>query len=170
MAIILIVVEHNLCVPTWEFVACESTFPLCVIGTGVAVTEFWQASVDQTVKSSEEFVRARNCRKKDVADWFAQYAETGPTSSNQGSANLPFQRWFHFKEAFSPKFVADTLTSLPYRVDCCLDAFGGSGTTALTCRMLGASSISFDDRVRWRSTRLGCSGFSWAACLSITAM
>jgi hypothetical protein len=113
-------------------------------GAGAAVTEFWQTSFDQTVKSSEEFVRSRSRRKRDVADWFAQYAEVGPTSSNQGAANLPFQRWFRFKEAFSPKFVADTLTSLPYRVERCLDPFGGSGTTAVTCRMLGISSVSVE--------------------------
>jgi len=108
------------------------------------VTEFWQASFDQTVKSSEDFVRARSRRKRDVADWFGEYAACAPTTSNQGSANLPFQRWFHFKEAFSPKFVADTLTSLPYRVGRCLDPFAGSGTTAVTCRMLGIDSIGVE--------------------------
>ncbi len=41
--------------------------------SGVAVIEFWQTSFDQTVKSSEEFVRARSRRRRDVADWFGQY-------------------------------------------------------------------------------------------------
>jgi hypothetical protein len=57
---------------------------------------------------------------------------------------VAFQRWFHFKEAFSPKFVADTLGSLPYKVTSCLDPFAGSGTTALTCRMLGISTTSIE--------------------------
>ncbi|MCA0979288.1 site-specific DNA-methyltransferase [Qipengyuania flava] len=57
---------------------------------------------------------------------------------------MPFQRWFRFKEAFSPKFVADTINDLPGRIESCLDPFGGSGTSALTCRMLGLSSCSIE--------------------------
>ena len=64
--------------------------------------------------------------------------------SNQGTTEVPFQRWFRFKEAFSPKFVIDTLASLDGPVEHCLDPFGGSGTTALTCRMLGLSSTSIE--------------------------
>ncbi|HBW4967251.1 TPA: hypothetical protein ME626_005500, partial [Klebsiella pneumoniae] len=42
---------------------------------------------------------------------------------------------------FSPKFVVDTLTSLPYEVNTCLDPFLGSGTTAITCKLMGINSI-----------------------------
>ena len=56
-----------------------------------------------------------------------------PVSSNVGAHNLPFQRWMKFKEAFSPRFVANAVESLGYRPLHCIDPFGGSGTTALTC-------------------------------------
>ncbi|BDG74385.1 site-specific DNA-methyltransferase [Roseomonas fluvialis] len=103
------------------------------------MTEFWRASLAETVRTSQRLAR-RRVALTDVCNWLECYAEAAPTSSNQGAAKIPFQRWFHFKEAFSPKFVADTLGSLPYKVDRCLDPFGGSGTTAVTCRMLGISS------------------------------
>jgi len=101
--------------------------------------EFWRAPLEETVRNAQ---RLASCRGplSNVGNWLESYAEAAPTSSNQGAANIPFQRWFHFKEAFSPKFVADTLGALPYKVDRCLDPFGGSGTTAVTSRMLGISS------------------------------
>jgi DNA modification methylase len=107
------------------------------------MTEFWESSLAETVRISERLTGSRT-RSRDVAGWFGLYADNAPTSSNQGVAQLPFQRWFHFKEAFSPKFVADTLGSLPYKVETCLDPFGGSGTTATTCRMLGIKSSSVE--------------------------
>jgi len=105
--------------------------------------DFWETDLRQTVRNSEKLVQRRT-RVRDVSDWLEDYIQEGPTSSNQGTANLPFQRWFHFKEAFSPKFVADVLGSLPYRVDRCVDPFSGSGTTAVTCRMLGLKSVSVE--------------------------
>jgi hypothetical protein len=107
------------------------------------MTNFWTTELTQTVRNSEKLVQRRT-RAKDVADWLEEYADERPTSSNQGVAKVPFQRWFHFKEAFSPKFVADVLASLPYRVDRCVDPFGGSGTTAMTCRMLGLKSVTVE--------------------------
>lgn len=107
------------------------------------MTEFWESTLADTVRTSERLTD-NPTRSQDVADWLGLYSEDAPTSSNQGTANLPFQRWFRFKEAFSPKFVADTLGSLPYKVKSCLDPFGGSGTTAMTCRMLGISSTSVE--------------------------
>lgn len=107
------------------------------------MTEFWEAALADTVRNSGRLTPNRT-RSRDVADWLGLYTEGAPTSSNQGVAKLPFQRWFHFKEAFSPKFVADTLNALPYKVRTCLDPFGGSGTTAVTSRMLGLSSTSVE--------------------------
>lgn len=103
------------------------------------MTEFWRTPLAETVRNSKLLSRCR-VPLRDVGNWLENYTEEAPTSSNQGASNIPFQRWFHFKEAFSPKFVADTLGALPYKVDRCLDPFGGSGTTAVTCRMLGISS------------------------------
>jgi len=101
---------------------------------------FWQTSLSETVTNSGKLI-ASELHRNDLADWLTNYNESAPTSSNQGTSNLAFQRWFRFKEAFSPKFVADTLSSLPYKVETCLDPFLGSGTTAITCRMLGINSI-----------------------------
>ena len=88
------------------------------------MTEFWRPPLAETVRTSQRLAR-RRLRWGMSGNWLECYAEAAPTSSNQGVANIPFQRWFHFKEAFSPKFVADTLGALPYKVDLCLDPFGG---------------------------------------------
>lgn len=107
------------------------------------MSSFWASTLQETVKNSERISRFPS-QNSDAASWLMQYLESAPTSTNQGTAQLPFQRWFHFKEAFSPKFVADTLSSLSYPVNICLDPFSGSGTTALTCRMLGIQSIGVE--------------------------
>lgn len=128
------------------------------------MSEFWDTDLEQTVRNTRKLVQ-RQTRARDVTDWLGDYAEIGPTSSNQGAANVPFQRWFHFKEAFSPKFVTDVLASLPYRVERCLDPFGGSGTTALTCRMLGINSTTVEvnpflaDLIRTKLAPLSPSSF-----------
>jgi hypothetical protein len=80
----------------------------------------------------------------DLGAWLQNGAGDGPVSSNQPSQDLPFQRWFKFKEAFSPHLVVDLIRSLPYRATSCLDPFGGSGTTALACQFLGISPITIE--------------------------
>jgi hypothetical protein len=128
------------------------------------MTEFWDTDLQQTVRNTRKLVQ-RQTRARDVGDWLQDYSDIGPPSSNQGAANVPFQRWFHFKEAFSPKFVADVLGSLPYRVERCLDPFGGSGTTGLTCRMLGINSTTVEvnpflaDLIRAKLTSLSPANF-----------
>ena len=69
--------------------------------------------------------------------WLKGLVPDQPSSSNQPSLSLAFQRWFKFKEAFAPNLVIDCLRSLDYRPRSCLDAFGGCGTTALTAQFLG---------------------------------
>lgn len=78
------------------------------------------------------------------AKWLTGCLPAAPISSNIGSGALPFQRWFHFKEAYSPEFVAQSIESAPYKVSRVLDPFAGSGTTSLTCRMLGIDSVSIE--------------------------
>src|SRR5215208_1796907 len=72
--------------------------------------------------------------------WLDSQPGAAPLTSNQEWGDLAFQRWYRFKEAFSPRFVADALTHaadlLGRRVETCCDPFGGSGTTALTCQFL----------------------------------
>lgn len=62
---------------------------------------------------------------------------SGSLSSNVGAADLAFQRWFRFKEAFSPRLVMDALAENGRPVGRCIDPTGGSGTTALVCSFLG---------------------------------
>lgn len=107
------------------------------------MTDFWASPLADTLLNSRRLATNKT-RVRDVGEWLSGYEEDAPVTSNQGAENLPFQRWFHFKEAFSPKFVADTLSALPYPVENCLDPFGGSGTTAMTCRMLGIGSTTIE--------------------------
>jgi DNA methylase len=129
------------------------------------VAEFWTSSLQETVWASRRIADDLE-RFRNLKDWLGQYRDQGLTSTNQGTENVAFQRWFRFKEAFSPKFVADTLGSLPYPVKTCLDAFGGSGTTAVTCRMLGKESISIEvnpylaDLIKAKLTPVSPSGFT----------
>lgn len=68
--------------------------------------------------------------------WFARHDLIGPSSTNQDTHDLPFQRWYRFKEAFAPRAVLDAFNQLPVRPRSCIDPFGGSGTTALTAQFL----------------------------------
>lgn len=76
-------------------------------------------------------------RRDDFASWLLPEGCDKPISTNQGSIDLPFQRWFRFKEAFSPRFVAESISMsrIPVRRLC--DPFGGSGTTALCAQFAG---------------------------------
>jgi DNA modification methylase len=127
------------------------------------MTDFWTSTLEETVRTSGRLARGPK-RVRDVKDWL-NCSEEGPTSTAQGTSNVPFQRWFHFKEAYSPKFVADTLGALPYKVGTCLDPFGGSGTTAVTCRMLGIGSTTIEinpylaDLTRAKLTPIGAAAF-----------
>lgn len=64
--------------------------------------------------------------------------------TNAGSPELPFQRWRHFKEAFTPEVVYQAVTQSNIPVRRCLDPFGGSGTTALACQFLGVHPVTFE--------------------------
>ena len=61
----------------------------------------------------------------------------GTLSSNIGATELAYQRWFKFKEAYSPKLVVAALNEVGGTVRRCIDPTGGSGTTALVCSFLG---------------------------------
>jgi hypothetical protein len=68
--------------------------------------------------------------------WISSWESPAPTT-NQGTNELGFQRWFKFKEAFAPSFVKEVIEALPYTPTAVVDPFGGSGTTAVTCQFLG---------------------------------
>lgn len=82
--------------------------------------------------------------QRNFSSWLKGLVDGAPMSSNMPSHNLPFQRWYRFKEAFSPLMVAESLSCLGFWPSTCLDCFGGSGTTALTCQFLGIESTSIE--------------------------
>lgn len=82
--------------------------------------------------------------RHNFAAWLKGTVEGAPMSSNVPSHNLPFQRWYRFKEAFSPLMVMEAISSLGFWPSTCLDCFGGSGTTALTCQFLGIDPTTIE--------------------------
>src|SRR5438309_1820924 len=76
--------------------------------------------------------------------WFGRISNKAIASSNVEAQELPFQRWYRFKEAFSPRFVSTAIASLPRRPNVCVDPFGGSGTTSLTCQFLGVRPVTIE--------------------------
>jgi hypothetical protein len=79
--------------------------------------------------------------------------------TNDGATPVAFQEWHHFKEAFPPELIARAVESSVRPVSSCLDPFGGSGTTALACQMMGISSTTVEvnpflaDVIRAKLTR-----------------
>lgn len=67
-----------------------------------------------------------------------------PATTNQAAQGIAFQRWFHFKEAFSPSFVTTAIETLGFRPEHVIDPFGGSGTTAITCQLLGINATTVE--------------------------
>lgn len=65
-------------------------------------------------------------------------------TTNQLAQGTAFQRWFHFKEAFSPAFVTNAINTLGFRPTRLIDPFGGSGTSAITCQLLGIDAITVE--------------------------
>lgn len=60
-----------------------------------------------------------------------------PATTHQAAQSIAFQRWFHFKEAFSPSFVTTAIETLDFCPEHVIDPFGGSGTSAITCQLHG---------------------------------
>jgi len=81
---------------------------------------------------------------KSIGHFLEKQDLKAPLSTAQGVKDVPFQRWFNFKEAFSPQFVIDSIKKTPIKVNNILDPFGGSGTTALTAQMLGLNPTTIE--------------------------
>ncbi len=82
--------------------------------------------------------------KLNFTTWLQATDHTAPVSSNLPAHNIPFQRWYRFKEAFSPLMVLESLMGLDFWPSTCLDCFGGSGTTALTSQFLGINPTTIE--------------------------
>lgn len=62
----------------------------------------------------------------------------------QHPSTIPFAKWRHFKEAFSPDIVYEAIRSSTVDVHTCIDPFGGSGTTALACQFSGVAPTTIE--------------------------
>lgn len=82
-------------------------------------------------------------RSFQLSSWLTRVTPDMPVSTNQPSTELPIQRWFKFKEAFSPQLVCEIVEAARTRapIDRCIDVFGGCGTTALTSQFLGLHPV-----------------------------
>ncbi len=82
----------------------------------------------------------------EVAGWSStpEAQNAPPATTNQAAQGIAFQRWFHFKEAFSPSFVTTAIETLGFRPSHVIDPFGGSGTTAITCQLLGIDATTIE--------------------------
>ncbi|EKO3982617.1 DNA methylase N-4/N-6 [Vibrio fluvialis] len=77
-------------------------------------------------------------------EWVSHLNIDAPHSSNQPSINLPYQRWFRFKEAYSPKLVIDIINKVGEIPSHVFDPFGGCGTTAVTSQFLGVTPTAIE--------------------------
>ncbi|HBE9180655.1 TPA: DNA methylase N-4/N-6 [Serratia fonticola] len=85
-----------------------------------------------------------NGYKKGIESFLERQDQSLPLSTAQGVSNVSFQRWFKFKEAFSPKFVHDVIKKSAINVNSILDPFGGSGTTSLTAQLMGITPTTIE--------------------------
>lgn len=77
------------------------------------------------------------------ADWTGGRTQT-MISTNDGAESLPFQRWHHFKEAYSPELIAKAIQLSTVPVRRLADPFGGSGTSALAAQFLGVEPVTIE--------------------------
>lgn len=68
--------------------------------------------------------------------WLEGWSTEAPTTY-QRSDELAFQRWFHFKEAFSPTLVRDIIKRMPTPPKSIVDCCAGSGTTGIVAQFSG---------------------------------
>lgn len=78
-----------------------------------------------------------------IERWTAN-REVKSLGTNDGAEPIAFQRWHHFKEAFAPELIVRAIQTVEGSVTTCLDPFGGSGTTALACQMMGVRSTTVE--------------------------
>ena len=67
-----------------------------------------------------------------------------PGIAPRSGPSLSFQKWHRFKEAFAPELIDAAVRASAREVRACIDPFGGSGTTALACQMLGIDSTTVE--------------------------
>lgn len=97
----------------------------------------------------------------------AEHAFSGQTFHNfDDNLEEPRHRWFHFKEGFSHRLVAEAIKHVSTREGALtvLDPFGGSGTTALSAALLEHNAISLEINPFCSfAARVKCSRGTWRA-------
>jgi DNA modification methylase len=119
----------------------------------------------------EHFLAGPAFTVHEAAGWLStpEAKNAPPATTNQAAQGIAFQRWFHFKEAFSPSFVITAIETLGFRPDHVIDPFGGSGTTAITCQLLGINATTIEvnpflaDVIRAKTTNIGAEALIEAA-------
>lgn len=71
----------------------------------------------------------------------ASYADLVHAHPNSGE---PFQRWFRYREGFSPELITRAIAGLQIPCGRVLDPFCGAGSTLLAARQANFESIGFD--------------------------
>lgn len=90
-----------------------------------------------------EFVATTDSPQSNFRQWTAN-RHVPSLGTNDGALPIAFQAWHHFKEAFAPELIAAAVRESVREVGVCIDPFGGSGTTALACQMLGIDSTTVE--------------------------
>lgn len=74
-------------------------------------------------------------------DYFELYDRIMQFNKNKAE---PIHRWYPFVEGYSKEFIQSIVNEQHEKVECCLEPFSGSGTTALELQKLGIKCISFE--------------------------
>lgn len=104
------------------------------------------STFDQSMRNYRSIVSRsilQNAGGSSFAEWTGGRAPTA-ISTNAGAETLPFQRWHHFKEAYSPELIAQAVRSSSVPVRRLADPFGGSGTSALAAQFLGVEPVTIE--------------------------
>ena len=77
---------------------------------------------------------------------YNDYTETyGRIMQFNKNKQEPIHRWYPFVEGYSKEFIQSIITeNKDKNINCCLEPFSGSGTTALELQNLGIKCYSFE--------------------------
>jgi DNA modification methylase len=74
-------------------------------------------------------------------DYFEEYEHIMQFNKNK---NEYIHRWYPFVEGYSKEFIRSIINELPFKPNCCLEPFAGSGTTPVELQKLNLKCISFE--------------------------
>jgi hypothetical protein len=107
------------------------------------------AAIDSNV-GSPEYTQAKLTMQTEL---FAALSRKVRVTVDAGLADLvhfvprkdqPFQRWFRYREGYSPEFVERVISQQTDTPQLVVDPFCGSGTTLLAARLAGVGAVGLD--------------------------